>query len=50
MVSMLVEGQDAGGSPKVEDKNRVERLVRLDGEDTFLLGSAICYAVCSHVV
>ena len=45
---MLVGRQDARGLPEVEDKDRVERLVRLDEKDTFPLGDAIADAIRRH--
>jgi hypothetical protein len=50
VVSTLIGRQDARGLPEVEDENCVECLMRLDRDDTFLNGDAICDTICGHTV
>ena len=47
---MLAERQGTKGLPEIEDEDRIERLVRFDGQHTFFFGNAVGETVCSHPV
>jgi hypothetical protein len=47
---MLAERQGTKGLPEIEDEDRIERLVRFDGQHTFFFGNAVSETVCSHPV
>jgi hypothetical protein len=47
---MLVGRQDARGLPEVEDKDRVERLVRFNMQYALIFRNTIGHAVRRHVV